>query len=303
MTIWLIDYLNSLEKKCMVLTRGYKGELEKSSGIIRSSQSLLFDPADYGDEPLLLANHIKEGAVVVGRERVKNFKRYFQQVYPDVVLLDDGYQYLKMTRDLNIALFDLLMDIDLYKTPPLGRLREGVRALSDADVICLTRSDLVSEEKIIALKNLLQKHLRPETLFVEVAYNPTALLNGSYGVVLSIGELKGKKVIAICGLASPQSFFQNLELLGADLILKRSYRDHCSYNLQEINSLLRMAEEQNAIIVTTEKDMIKIRKLVMSKRLLFLGISIEFRKGEKEFKQRINRILIHSSLSTKDTHS
>src|SRR3989338_50808 len=64
--IWLVQYLNSLDKKCLVLSRGYKGQKEKSMGIIKGGQRFRSNPLEFGDEPLLIARKMNLGAVVVG---------------------------------------------------------------------------------------------------------------------------------------------------------------------------------------------------------------------------------------------
>jgi tetraacyldisaccharide 4'-kinase len=291
-TLWLADYLESLDLKVMILMRGYKGRLEHGVGILRAGKRLGFNPRDYGDEALLLSRRLKNSCVVVGKRRSENLEYYFNQEYPDVVLLDDGHQHLKLARDINIVLFDCLMPLERYKTAPLGYMREGFSGLKDADVIVLGRSDQVDEIKKNALKELIQSHLKHYIPMVEVSYGPVGLFNSQYELVYELHRLKGLKVVAVAGVASPDSFFKLLEKLGVELLLKESFPDHHSFKADEINRLISSAIELEALLVTTEKDMVKLRRLVDHPRLVYLEIRMEFLKGEKETKEIISKAFL-----------
>ena len=78
---------------------------------------------------------------VVGKKRKENLEFYFDKELPDVVILDDGHQHLKLKRDLNIVLFDALMPTERYKVAPMGYRREGFSApLRDAELIIIGRA-------------------------------------------------------------------------------------------------------------------------------------------------------------------
>ena len=162
MIIWLVNKLEAYEFKTVILTRGYKGKLEHKSGIIKGGQKFFSNPHEYGDEPLLISRKMKSGAVIVGKRRSENLKKYFPKVQPDVVLLDDGFQHIQLYRSFNIVLFDAFLPIESYKTAPVGYLREGLTSLKDADAILISRADQVSEEQLEKLINLLSKYHRKE---------------------------------------------------------------------------------------------------------------------------------------------
>ena len=96
--IWLTEWLNGKGLTPAVLTRGYRGALEHSSGLLKSGQKFRLNPYDYGDEPLMISNRMSKGAVIVGKKRADNLLKYFSDVKPDVVLLDDGFQHLQGVR-------------------------------------------------------------------------------------------------------------------------------------------------------------------------------------------------------------
>lgn len=290
-TIWLGNYLNSRKKKVMVLMRGYKGRLENSSGILRTGGKLGFNPFDYGDEALLFARKLNNASVLVGKNRVRNLERYFDSEQPDVVLLDDGHQHLKLGRNLNIVMFDALSPLSRYKVAPRGYLREGFDALSDADFIVIGRSDLVSRKKIESLKSLINSKLKKEVPFAEIFYAPKGVFNGNFIEAFSIPELVGKKVYLISGVASPESFFTLIAEMGAKIIERYVYPDHYFFASKEMEKHYKAATEMGAVVLTTEKDVVKMRRVIEGEKIYYIDIQVEFKKGEKELISKLEEAL------------
>ena len=275
----------------MVLTRGYKGKLEHSSGIIFSGQKFLSNPTEYGDEPLLISKKMKSGAVIVGKNRTQNLKKYFSEVEPDIVLLDDGFQHIQLYRSLNIVVFDALLPLTSYQTAPMGYLREGLTALKDADVILISRSDQVSVEKINNLLKLLKPYYPKGIPVGTLSYKPVGVYDGYDQKVMDVEEFRGRKVIALTAIASPESFYHLLEENGAEIISKAVFPDHHFFNHKDINELLAECVKHDAVIVTSEKDMVKIRKITKDPRIVFVNIAVHFLSGEDEVVAKIRKIL------------
>jgi tetraacyldisaccharide 4'-kinase len=206
--VWLADWLIERGLTPVVLTRGYKGQLEHSSGLLKSGQKFRLNPFDYGDEPLMISNKMKKGAVIVGKKRASNLIKYFSDVQPDVVLLDDGFQHLQIFRSYNIVLFDATMSLNLYKVAPLGYLREGMTALKDADAIIISRADMVTKEKINKLTSLISKYFHHRPHIALTCYRPLGVFDVFDKYIFSTHELKGLKAIAVTAIASPDSFYR-----------------------------------------------------------------------------------------------
>ncbi len=279
-TLWLAKHLQQKNKKVMILMRGYKGKLENSSGLITSGK-MSPDPEDYGDEALLFARRLKDTTIVVGKKRSENLSFYFPKIEPDVVLLDDGHQHIKIKRKLNIVLFDAMMPLHKYAVAPLGYMREGFQALKDADLIVLGKADIAGPEKVKDLREYLAPYLPRNINFAEIGFKPNGFYNHTNDLVYTVEQIKGKKVIGIAGVASPQSFFTLLDELGADLIVTESFPDHHFFKLDEINALLAYAKSEDALIVTTEKDMVRIRKIIEDESIVFLEVDVEFLSGKE----------------------
>lgn len=291
MIIWLAKKLESYGLSLFVLTRGYKGKMEHGSGIIKGGQRFLTNPMEFGDEPLLIAKSMKKGAVVVGKKRSENLKKFFPSLQPDVVLLDDGFQHLQLYRSFNIVLFDALLPLEAYQTAPMGYLREGLTALKDADAILISRADQASEEKLESLLSLLRRYHPKDIPIGKFGYAPTGLYDSFDNKVEDIESLKEKNVVAVTAIASPESFYQLLEGHGAKIVKKMVYPDHHFFSHQDINDILLESVKENATIITSEKDMVKIKKVTKDSRILSAQIQIKFLTGETELLSRIKRIL------------
>ncbi|MCK5882144.1 MAG: tetraacyldisaccharide 4'-kinase [Bacteriovoracaceae bacterium] len=290
-SMWLGEYFHQKEKKVMVLMRGYKGNLESGNGILNSSSMVGYNPHDFGDEAILLARRLSNASVVVGKNRAQNLCHYFPLENPDVVVLDDGHQHLKLNRKLNFVLFDSLMSLDKYHTAPRGYLREGLTSLKDVDVIAFGRADLVSRSKINSVKSLINPYLEKDVIFAEFCYEPTGLYNSNFDYIHDLEFLRGKKVICIAGVASPEAFYTSIQNHGADVIHRASFPDHHYFTLEELTEVLALARENQAIVITTEKDIVKMRRVVEDERLLFLEVKVKFLSGQEEIEKRLDQVL------------
>ena len=289
--IWLADWMISHGLTPVVLTRGYKGQLEHSSGLLKSGQKFRLNPFDYGDEPLMISNKMSRGAVIVGKKRTDNLLKYFSEVKPDVVLLDDGFQHLQIHRSFNIVLFDATMPMNLYKVAPLGYLREGFSALKDADAIIITRADMVTSQKLEKLKSSLSEHFHHNPPMALTSYRPLGVFDVHDKYIFSNHQLKGLKAIGVTAIASPESFYRYLESFGVELTERVSFPDHYFFTPEDVNDLLIKASQQSAIIICSEKDMVKIKRVSLDARILFTKVKVEFISGESELVKGLSKVL------------
>ena len=291
LTIWLSNYFTRQKLSPLALMRGYRGKMEKSGGIIKKGQFKNACPKDFGDEAVLISRKAPRSTVIVGKNRSQNLEFYYDEVSPDVILLDDGHQHLKIKRDLNIVLFDATMDLKKYKVAPRGYLREGLNALRDGDVVIIGKCDQVPPALIQDLETMISPYLNPNALIAKTGLVPTGVCNNNFEKVMEVDELEGKNVILLSGIASPYSFFSLIESLGANVVKRVSYPDHYYFKEKEIAKLLKEAESKDSIILTTEKDFMRLREVTQSSLIYFLGIDINFLSGENEFKEKIKKIL------------
>jgi tetraacyldisaccharide 4'-kinase len=210
-----------------VLTRGY-GRRGRRGGAVVDSAS---DPRLVGDEPLLLARSIPLADVVVGADRWRAATAYLEEHDCDVFLLDDGFQHLRLARDVDVVIDD----------PAARYRREGRPALRDADIVL--------------------ERLRGEPPSAAAAFTldlvPSAVL--LRGRRLSVDWLDGRRVAAFSALADNEQFFAAVEELGGKLVLVSSFRDHHEYVEEEVEAICSEAEARGAeATLTTAKDQVKI---------------------------------------------
>lgn len=288
-TLWIAKYLEEQNKKVMILMRGYKGSKEKGHGIVRADNSLSHDPKKFGDEAIIFGRNLKNARVVVGRNRSANLRHYLDSESPDFVLLDDGHQHLKLARNINFCLFDSTLPMESYHVAPRGYLRESFTSLRKVDAIILTRCRQVSAQKIKLLKSKISKFTDSSIPVVEIDYKTLGFFDSSSQMQLGTEEIKDKKVIAMAGIASPESFYNTLESLGAKIIKKHTFPDHHDFSSKDIDLITQESNKRNAIVITTEKDIVKINQSNSVYGILYLGIAIDFISGEQEIKSIIDK--------------
>lgn len=286
-SIFIANYLHSKGKKTMVLTRGYKSEKEDSYAILKHDAPLRYDARVFGDEPVLIAEKLQSGSVVIGKNRTSNFEKAFFEEFPNVVLLDDGHQHLQIRRDLNIVLFDALASLDQYTYPPIGKLREGWTSLIDADVVVLNRVDIVKEEKIKQLETLISKFKKADVPIVKCHYVATNWLLNDH--VIPIEELKGAKAVCVAGIANPESFYELVVRAGVDVVAQKFYSDHFHYQREHFIEFLQLAQKLNAKVICTEKDIVKLRPFINDETIYVLQTGISIVEGEKDFYHLIDK--------------
>ena len=212
-----------------VLSRGYG---RKSRGVKLVNPDGI--PSEFGDEPLVIAR--KLGVPVIVAEHRYDAGLFADQRFgPQLHVLDDGFQHRQLARDYDIVL--VTPDDARDGLLPAGRLREGVSALRRADAVVLTPGaapdGLPLEGKLV--------------LRVERGIAPTDV---------------PPRPLAFCGIARPENFFAQLRAANIELAGEISFRDHHSYSLGDVLSLIERANANNGRgFITTEKDAINLGRL------------------------------------------
>ena len=290
-TIWLTEFVRRYRLCPVVLTRGYRGNYEHSYRVIEGQKSFKYSPVDFGDEPLMVARHLTEGAVIVGKRRSENLAYFFDKLRPDVGILDDGFQHMRLFRNFNIVLFDATMPISQYRVAPKGYLREGLSALKDADAAVISRCDQVGPYEMKRLRELLSPHLPSNVVWAHICYRAVGIFDTNYNEAFGVDKLRGKKVIAVVAIASPGSFFQQLEDLGAEIAERVAFPDHYYFTFQDVQSLLEKSRQHDALIITSEKDIIKIRKISTEIEVYYMEVQVSFLSGQDELQGRLLEVL------------
>ena len=247
----LAKLLRELGETPVVLSRGYGGKLR---GPVR------VDPArhaasDVGDEPLMMADALP---VVVSRKRAEGVPLARAQG-ATVILMDDGFQSPAIVKDASLIVIDGSRGIGNGQVFPAGPLRAPLRpqlARTDALVIVGAGSaaNTIAAEIAAQGKPVLSAHLKPDAA--------------------QVAELRGKRVLAFAGIGDPARFFNTLRASGIDVVAERAFADHHPYSQEEIESLITEAKRDGLALVTTEKDLARLKD--RSQQIVPFKVTLEF---------------------------
>jgi tetraacyldisaccharide 4'-kinase len=249
-------------KRVVVLSRGYGASLPVQG--IRAG-----DPR-HGDEACLIQEQVPEVIVLVGRRREEVLQAAMAEYQPDYVILDDGFQYLRLKRSTNILLFDGQSLIGNGRLLPLGPLRESLKALRRADVIFVTRS--MTREALDTVERWVRTHHPLGSLpIMAVPFEHAGLktVSGSMspvGSLVQVSQLSGRSIVAFSGLARPDNFERDLHHLDLPLLAHRRFADHHVYSANDLHEIKQLIEQNTQpgcpppILVTTDKDWPKVRE-------------------------------------------
>ena len=253
--IFLVDYLIKNKIKVHVVSRGYGGKF-KDTVLVNPKIHTAFD---VGDEPLLISQYAN---VWVSKKKKEGVLAAYK-AGAEIVLLDDGYQNFSIGKDLNILVFDAEVDLNNERVFPLGNLRESPSsAIARADFLICIGSPISRRN----LQNTFIQHHNSKIIEGKFKPNFTTLL-------------KKRKVIAFCGIGRPEKFFSMLGALDMKVINKISFPDHHFYSEKQVTKILKIAEKNNALVVTTEKDYVKIPK---SYKKVIYPINIELHLSKRK---------------------
>jgi tetraacyldisaccharide 4'-kinase len=222
------------------LSRGYGGALSADGGahIVDRRRHVA---AETGDEPLLLA---RVAQTVVARDR-PNGAMLALAGGASMIVMDDGMQNPSLWRDFNLAVIDGGAGLGNGRLLPAGPLRAPL----DAQIAQTSAALVIGEgEPGEKAADLLRAAGKP-VFRGRLAPDANAAL-----------RMLGSKVVAFAGIGRPQKFFDSLEACGARIVARHAFPDHHPYRLSEILALQRQAGALDALLVTTEKDMVKIAR-------------------------------------------
>jgi tetraacyldisaccharide 4'-kinase len=266
----------------IILTRGYKGKAKGPCFVQETkNQASWFEYQEFGDEPILMLHKLKDIPIIKCADRYEGGMFALKKLNPDskiIFILDDGFQHWKLFRDKDILLIDATNPFGNRMLLPAGSLREPIKEIKRADVIVFTKTENLTENNKQILMNEIRKYNQNAKIFLST-HNAAGFINLS-GKTISNDEVKGKDLFAFCGIANPDSFRKTLLSLGANLKGILSFRDHYSYEQQDIEKIIKKAAESKADwIVTTEKDMVKLNHLSLPENLIALSIEFSVDKG------------------------
>jgi tetraacyldisaccharide 4'-kinase len=245
-------------KRSVVVSRGYGRKNESETLIVSDGRSVLVDSQTGGDEPVLIGSKLSGVPIIVAGKRYQAAQEALQRFYPDVVILDDGFQHIQLKRTLDIVLVDATDPFGSGKLFPAGILREPLASLKRAHAVLITKAERAAD--MDSLKEIIRTKT-PARIFTSRLV-PVDVVNCCSGVVRPLSFLRGARVLALSGIARPASFTRLLTTLGADIAAESSYSDHYTFTKTDLAEVYKKAADEKAgMIITTEKDSVRLKSL------------------------------------------
>ncbi len=289
-----VEYLIKLlheKPNLAVLSRGYK---RKTKGFLVANIESKSD--DIGDEPKQMKSKFPNTTIAVDEDRVNGIRRLINKEI-NTVILDDAFQHRYVKPGLSILLVDYNRNINKDSLLPYGRLREPLRAKDRADIIIVSKTP----ENIKAIdRNIIRKNLNPrpyqKLYFTGIKYGKLIpLLSENASVPIDWGISSNiYSIVLVSGIARSQLLVNYLGKFSND-IHHLNFPDHASFTDAKINKIIKTFNDiknDKKIIITTEKDAVKIKELKitnisLNQNMFFLPIEIFFIDQEQEFKNEI----------------
>lgn len=244
------------------------------------------------DEALVLSANLPDTPHLEGRDRCALAARACREFAAELLILDDGFQHRRLHRDLDVVLLDAMNPFGGGWQLPGGLLRESLRSLRRASVLVLTRCDRSSPQRRQQIRATAERLAGPRP-WVEVRFCPTALVQHGGGQT-PLESLRGKRLLAFCGIGNPDSFFSSLTDVGASVVATRTFPDHHWYFETDVAELAEWTARHSAdAVVVTQKDLVKLRRTHLGQLPLYaLRIEAAVESGHEDWHAALDSIAI-----------
>ena len=271
----MVEYLLEIYNQghqIAVLSRGYGRSTKGFFAVEINSEA-----EKVGDEPLQIKNKFPNATVAVCENRVVGINTLIKLHQPKLIVLDDGFQHravkpaytILLTSYNNLYINDRLL--------PAGNLRESKAEAIRADLIVVTKcpSDL-TKESMLVIENKLRPKPNQKVFFSTLVYQEQIKNHLNQEKLTSLSG----KILLITGIANPKPLLEHLENLEIKVV-HIAFKDHHNFSDSELKKI--KLEAQDSIILTTEKDYMRLRSKIQSEKLYYLEVAHHFLKDQELF--------------------
>ena len=281
---YIATYIKGKGINVAILSRGYGARTKENE--------------TFNDEHLMLTENLKDIPNLMGSDRFKTGNLAIEEYKANCLLLDDGFQHIRLNRQLDIVLINALNPFGYENILPRGFLREPLKNLNRADMFVITHTDLCTEEELKAIQERLNK-INNQVPVIRSIHQPLHIKDFKNDVTLPMEWLNKKSVYAFCAIGNPDSFSRLLQLNSASVIKFKIFEDHYFYEKDDLTVMIKEAEQMGAeAIVTTQKDKVKILKIVTKDELhahsiplCIIKIAIKITEGRETAEKIIDKTL------------
>jgi len=252
-TLALVKLLREIGETPVVLSRGYGGKLKGPVKVSCEQHTA----ADVGDEPLMMAQQV---TTVISRDRVDG-AALARSTGASVIVMDDGFQNPAVNKDVALIVIDSERGLGNGRVLPAGPLRAPLDLqLTHSDALVVIGKGNAADPVATAITNqggtVLRAHLTPDDV--------------------SVAALRGKRALAFAGIGDPQRFFRTLKASGIDVAAEKAFPDHHPYSTGDVDALVAQAARDALTLVTTEKDLVKLRAFPSARDVVPFAVTLTF---------------------------
>ena len=275
MVSWIVAELEKNDKKICVISRGYKRQKQNMAIVDGDTNKKTYTSNQIGDEPLLLLNKHPNIKMVIGNNKIQSINTAINTLDIDIIVIDDGFQSLYIKSDFDIVMINSDSTQSDYKIIPLGYARESYKHLNRADCIVVNQNNHDSQFN----KQIIEGHGGRANVFYANKKYVLKYENKKHVDDLSrLGSL-----IAICGIANPNSFLEALDSQNISIKAKHIYSDHYNYTEHDMKNIYQSMKNNNInTIITTSKDYNKIAAInIANKDIVVLDMNFDIEHSNK----------------------
>jgi tetraacyldisaccharide 4'-kinase len=265
LVMYLAGLLRQMGRSVTIVSRGYRGAAERQEAVVSDGQSLLLDAAAAGDEPYMIARRLRDIPVVVGKKRLAAGMLAVDRFAPEVIVLDDAMQHLRIKRDIDLVLLDCRHPFGNGHLLPRGTLREPVSSLARADACLLTRCPAGDDPTGTSTAALIRQLAPGMPVFrsshvpycyrIEKAPRHRRPAAEMLLTTTDIDALNQRRVFGFSGIAGNEDFHTTVKDLGFDAAGFMEFDDHYRYSAADLERIAAAAARADAeLLITTEKD-------------------------------------------------
>ncbi|MCE5301884.1 MAG: tetraacyldisaccharide 4'-kinase [Planctomycetaceae bacterium] len=271
---WLARWFLAQGMQPAVISRGYGSK-----------------PGQPNDEAVELKRLLPNVPHLQNPDRVAAARRAIAEFGVDAIVLDDGFQHRRIARHLDIVLLDALEPFGFQHLFPRGMLRESLDGLRRADVVAISRADLVTPSERETIWRTVERYA-PQAIRVELAHRPQRL-RSALGCESTLEILRDRPIAAFCGIGNPAGFRRTVESLGGRLVGFCEFPDHHRFESAQLDRLAAWASTLGAeAVLCTGKDLAKLTTERLGNCPLWaVEIELDFLAGRDEFEGRLHKLL------------